>query len=320
MATKFKLNISNYLKRTNVKRFIVFFIIAFVFLLFSKFSNDYKQVIILKPSIANLDDEIILDDTHSKTIEVKVEGKGFTLVPFIFDNIRVLNIDTEKHLKATDSVFIFDVGENRAMIDDLLGNSYKILSIKPQTITIPYEKQTSKIVPLTFNKKIQYVSGFDINGNFELGMDSVKAVGPLSELKKIKSIATDTLKLTGVKKDINETLDINLSAYKEVDIFPKKVNVTASVSRFTEGKVEVPISVINKPSEITINYFPKTVTVTYYVTLEDYKTIDSSNFIVECDFANVKENQTFLIPEITKQPKSVKRVNIKQKRIDFIKL
>ena len=72
MATKFKLNISNYLKRTNVKRFIVFFIIAFVFLMFSKFSNDYKQTIILKPSIAlTVDDEIILnDDSTAKLLRL----------------------------------------------------------------------------------------------------------------------------------------------------------------------------------------------------------------------------------------------------------
>lgn len=231
-----------------------------------------------------------------------------------------MEIDTQKNVKVADSVFTFEVGENRILIEELLGNSYKILSIKPQTISIPYEKLASKSVPIAFKKRVKYASGFDINGNFKLGIDSVKAVGALSDLKKIDSIATDTLQLADVKEDINEVLELNLSAYKEVDIFPKTVKVTAKINRFTEGKVEVPISVINQPSGITINYFPKTVTVTYYVTLEDYKTIDPSNFIVECDFAKVKENQTFLIPEVTKQPKSVKRVNIKQKRIDFIKL
>ena len=35
---------------------------------------------------------------------------------------------------------------------------------------------------------------------------------------------------------------LDISDYKEVDIFPKKLHVTGKCSRFTEGKVEVPIS------------------------------------------------------------------------------
>lgn len=320
MAINFKPNISNYLKRTNVKRFIIFFVISFVFLLISKFSNDYKQIIILKPNLENLDNEIILKDTINKSIEVRVEAKGFSLVPFIFDNKKTLKIDTQKNVQVSDSVFVFDISENMQLIDELLGSSYKILSVQPQSLTIPYEKLASKSLSIAFNKNVKFASGFDVRGNFELNIDSVKAVGALSDLKKIDSIETDTLILTNVNGNVNEMLGLDLSAYKDINIFPKKVKVTANVSRFTEGKVEVPISIINKPPGITINYFPKTVTVTYYVTLEDYKTIDPTNFIVECDFAKVKENQTFLIPEITKQSKSVKRVNIKQKRIDFIKL
>ena len=103
MALKYKPDISNYFKRSNVKRFIIFFVISFLFLLFSKFSNDYSQIIILKPKLENLDDEVILKNIDTKSIEVRVEGKGFTLVPFIFDNIKTLEIDTKKNIKVADS-------------------------------------------------------------------------------------------------------------------------------------------------------------------------------------------------------------------------
>jgi len=190
MAINFKPNISNYLKRTNVKRFIIFFVISFVFLLISKFSNDYKQIIILKPNLENLDNEIILKDTINKSIEVRVEAKGFSLVPFIFDNKKTLKIDTQKNVQVSDSVFVFDISENMQLIDELLGSSYKILSVQPQSLTIPYEKLASKSLSIAFNKNVKFASGFDVRGNFELNIDSVKAVGALSDLKKIDNIYT----------------------------------------------------------------------------------------------------------------------------------
>ena len=60
--------------------------------------------------------------------------------------------------------------------------------------------------------------------------------------------------------------------------------------------------------------------VSYYVDLERYDSISSKDFVVECNFKDIKDVQTFFVPKVTKKPDFVKRVHIKQKRIDFIKL
>ena len=89
---------------------------------------------------------------------------------------------------------------------------------------------------------------------------------------------------------------------------------------FTEGTIEVPVTMTNRPEDITINYFPKTVTILYYVDLDSFGLIKANDFIVECNYEDINEEQTYLIPKIVKSPELIKRVNIKQKRIDFIKL
>lgn len=320
MNSKKKFSIIDYLKRKKVKRFSVFFAIAFIFLIFSKLSNDYKQTIKLKVNLVNLQDEIILKNDSTNSIEAYVEAKGFALIPYIFKNSTDIVLDANTDVVSKSNQFIFDVQKHQFLVEGQLGKSYKLLSLKPDTLKLSYSKRASKMVPVILKGAVNYAVGYDIKSKFILDIDSVKVVGSSSEVDKITTLFTKDLKLTEVKRDINENVLIDISEYENIEIFPKSVNVRGVVTRFTEGTIEIPIIVTNKPKNVEINYFPKTVTLSYYVDLENYNTIEATDFIVECDYSNIEDHQTYLVPKVVEKPEYVKRVNIKQKRIDFIKL
>jgi hypothetical protein len=320
MNSKKKLNISNYLKRKNVKRFSLFFAIASVFLIFSKLSNDYKQTIKLKLNLVNLQDEIILQNDSLNSIDAYVEAKGFSFIPFIFNTTKVIIADAKTDVISKPNHFIFDVQRHRFLIEEQLGTSYKVLSVNPDTLTLVYSKRASKLVPIILNSTINYAVGYDIKDDFELNLDSVKVVGSELELDKISTISTENLVLKEINTNINKTVSLDVSDYDGIEIFPKSVNVKAQIRRFTEGTIEIPITIENKPRTIRINYFPKSVTLSYYVDLDNYKGIVASDFIVECNYTDLEGNQTYFVPKVVKKSEFVKRISIKQKRIDFIKL
>jgi hypothetical protein len=313
-----KLNILDHLKQKNVKRFSLFFIVAFVFLIFSKLSNDYKQTIKLKVELFNVKDEILLKNDSSNFINIYVEAKGFSLVPFQFKKYNILKVNAKEDVTSKGNHFVFDVQKHKYLIDEQLGSSFNLLSLKPDTLLLPYSKRASKMVAVTLKKTISYAVGFDLKEDFKLSSDSVKIVGSSTEIDKINSVFTENLELKDINNDIEKTLNINVADFKNIEVFPKKVTVSGSVARFTEGTIEVPISIKNQPNDVTKNYFPKTVTVVYYVDLEHYNTIKPKDFIVECNYAELKDNQTYLVPRVVSKPKIVKYTNIKQKRIDFI--
>jgi hypothetical protein len=320
MNSKKKFNISDYLKKRNVKRFSLFFAIASVFLIFSKLSNEYKQTIKLKVNLVNLDDEIILQNDSLNTINVFVETKGFSLLPLIFKNYKVLVVDVKTDVVSKPNQFVFDVQKHQFLIEGQLGKSFKVLTVKPDTLLLSYSRRASKLVPVVLDNEIDYAVGFDLKDDFEFSADSVKVVGASEQIDKISFLNTELLELKNVNTDINETIKLNYKDYDAIEVFPKSVNVKAKTARFTEGTVEVPVTVINKPNKITLNYFPKTVSLSYYVDLENYNAIKASGFSVECNYLDVEENQTYFVPKITKKPEFVKRISMKQKRVDFIKL
>ena len=139
-------------------------------------------------------------------------------------------------------------------------------------------------------------------------------------VNEINELYTENFVLNEVNTNINETVEVDVSDYNAIEVFPKFVNVKATVLRFTEGTIDIPISVVNKPNDIKINYFPKSVILLYYVDLDNYNEIKASDFIVECDYKDLEDGQTYFIPKVVKKPEFIKRINIKQKRIDFIKL
>lgn len=318
MNSKKKMKISEYLKRRNVKRFSLFVVIAFVFLIFSKPSNDYKQTINLKVNLINIDDEIILNNDSLNTMEALIEAKGFALIPFVFKDSKEVVLDAKTDIVTMPEYYIFDVQKHRFLIEGQLGSAYKVLSLKPDTLLLSYSTRASKYVPVVLKTNVDFAAGYDIIGDYELSIDSVKVVGSSEKVNEIQSISTEELTLQDVNSNISRNL--NFERLQDIEVFPKNITVKAEVKRFTEGTIECPITIINKPDNVEINYFPKTVTITYYVDLDNYNAIDASDFRVECDYEALVDDQSFLVPKIVKKPEFVKRTAMKQKRIDFIKL
>ncbi|HIC32894.1 MAG TPA: hypothetical protein EYO76_13345 [Flavobacteriaceae bacterium] len=89
------------------------------------------------------------------------------------------------------------------------------------------------------------------------------------------------------------------------------------VSKFTEGVVTLPVTIVNVPEGIKINYFPKQITVKYATAINDFNSISNEDFKVECDYANSK-NKSYLIPKIVAKPKNVKNIRLQEQQIEFI--
>ena len=54
------------------------------------------------------------------------------------------------------------------------------------------------------------------------------------------------------------------------------------------------------------------------MSLDDFKTISQNDFKVVCDYSKVINNQSLLVPELEKFPKTVKNAKINKQRIEFI--
>ncbi|RZN80305.1 MAG: YbbR-like domain-containing protein [Winogradskyella sp.] len=307
------------LKKRNIKLFGFFLATAFLFLILTKFSESYTQVVSLNLELTNLEDEIIILKDSSNIAEVTVKAKGFSLLKYLFSSSVSLDVDAQKEVFKKGKTLLWDVSNNRYKLLQEFGNSVDILSIKPDTIEFHFDVLSSKNVPLLLNSNITYADGYEVLGQLELSQDSVKIIGSKQVIDSIKTIVTEPIVLEGINKDIEASVALQNNNGNMVSLVPEKIKIKGTVKRFTEGKLTIPIRLINEPLGKKINYFPKNVDVVYYVDLDNYNAIKPKNFEVICDFKEIKnENKSYLDLQLTKTSPLVKRARTLQNRIEFI--
>ncbi|GGI58399.1 CdaR family protein [Winogradskyella haliclonae] len=307
------------LKKRNIKLFGFFLVAAFLFLMLTKFSESYTQVVYLNLKLTNLEDEIVILNDSSNIAEVTVKAKGFNLLKYLFSSTVSLDIDAQTEVFKKDKSLFWDVSNNRYRLIQEFGNTADILSVKPDTVEFHYDVLSSKNVPLILDNDITYAEGYDVVGQLELSQDSVKVIGSKQVIDSIKEIVTEPIVLADINKDIDASIALLNNNGNKISLVPDKIKINGVVKRFTEGKLNIPVKLVNVPLGKKINYFPKNVDVVYYVDLDNYNIVKPQNFEVICDFKEFKdESKRYLDLKLTKTPLFVKRARTLQNRIEFI--
>jgi len=314
-ALKSKIQAS--IKSGKINKFFLFLAISFIILLLSKLSKDYTKTVSFDVKVLNLAEEqvVIKDSTHK--IDILLKTYGFKLMSYYLSNPE-LTVDLSK-IKNIDKSYIWTVANNGVDIKNQFADNVEIENILSDSIIFKYDVNYVKKVPIVLSKKVSFAPGYNVKQDYILTPDSVRLIGPRIIVDVVNEIITDSLLLDDVKSNIDVTLELKLPEQTEtIAMSSKKVNVKGSVDKFTEGTVQVPVVVTNLPKNINVNYFPKKVSVVFNTALSNYKAIDASDFKVECDFKQLSNEISHLVPRLVEKPKIVRSAKINQTKIEFI--
>ncbi|MFD2552147.1 CdaR family protein [Bizionia sediminis] len=306
------------LKNKRINVFVLFLALSFGVLLVMKLSNVYTNTISFKINKVNIPETaVILNDSSSK-LQITLKAKGFSLLPYYFKKPEIA-IDFSKHITKTKTHYIWNKHSAYLDIMKQFDKAVEVVNITPDTLQFPFDVNAIKKVPVKINQRIKYAIGYDVLGNLKATPDSIKIIGPEAVVTSITHVATDTLKQQGVKSDLDVPMTLLLPKTKhQIQFSDSQVRVAATVTKFTEGKLKIPVTIINVPDNLSLKYYPKKVSVYYYTSLEHYKTISASDFEVICNFNEVTKQQPFLVPKLVKQPEGLKHVKINQDHIEYL--
>ncbi|MEP1487271.1 MAG: YbbR-like domain-containing protein [Algibacter sp.] len=318
MIKKLKTEVSKSIKNRRIHVFFLFLTLAFIILIFSKLSKEHTDTLVFGINKINVPPEnVILNDSNA-SLKITLKTHGFKWLKYYLANPKI-TIDFAKDVDNKHGTYIWSKSKAYLYESSQFGDQVKLLNIAPDTLLFKYDVNLVKKVPIIFNSNIKFTQGFDIDNTYKLTPDSIEVIGPHALASKIKSIETEDITLDNVKSDISEKIILKLPQEDGNLIFSHQtVLLSANVKKFTEGTFKVPVTLVNVPNGVALKYFPKVVNVTYYTSLDDFKTISSNDFIVKCDYNKVVNNQSFLTPELVKFPKRVKHVKVSQQRIEFI--
>jgi len=300
-----------------VNIFILFLGLALLFSLLTKLSKDYTETVQFNIQINNIPDDMVLVTDSLHKLDVTLTTYGFKFIGYNI-NKPLIQLDFKK-LTKDGSYYYWTKNNGLSDLVSQLKSNVKIESVNPESIVFNFDKNASKMVPVILNSKFSFISGFDIVNKIRLNPDSIKVIGPQTLIDSVHMITTDTLVLTNVNKNIQAIINIDITnSPEQLKFSPEEILVNAKVEKFTEGSVDVPITMKNLPANVRVKYYPKKVKVFFYTSLSHFKNVNADDFVVICDFSKINETASFLTPQVISIPENVKNIRLETKRIEFI--
>lgn len=318
MLHKLRKEITTSIKNRKINVFFLFLLLAFVILIFTKLSNHYTNTITFDIHKINIPEEhVVLNDSTAK-LRVTLKTHGFKWLRYYVHSPKI-TVDFSKDVTKTRSTYIWDKTRAFMYSDTQFGDNVELINISPDTLIFKYDVNLVKKVPIILDTEISFASGFDLTGDYNLTPDSLEVVGPEIIASKITSVQTETLKMNDVKSNISRKVKLKLPEDNtDLKFSITETQVSATVEKYTEGTLKIPVTVTNVPKNATINYFPKEVVVVYYTSLRNFKNVTANDFVVECDFSAITNQQPYLIPKLSKTSQLIKSAKINQHRIEYI--
>ena len=302
-------------KRLNV--FVLFLFLSFLISLLVKLSNTYTQTVKFELKPTRLESNEVLISKGPKTINVTLSGKGFELLKYYIE-VPTIKVDFSELNKDKSHYFWTERNQLEKIINHF-DAKISIKSINPDTILFPYDRQFVKKIPVEVLVNPTFALGYDLVHPFRAEPDSITLMGPESILKTISSVRTKVLNLSAVNSNVDAVIALDIPKIsKQITYSEQKVSVKAEVEKFTEGSVNVPVTIVNVPEHLTVNFFPNEISVLFYATLKAYNNIDASHFAVECDFKELNSDNKYLNPVLVKQPQTVKTAKLNASQLEYV--
>lgn len=302
-------------KRLNV--FVLFLFLSFLISLLVKLSNNYTQTLNFEFSPTGLKSNEVIISEVPKSINVTISGRGFELLKYYIEK-PVIEVDFSQ-LRKNNTQYVWSESEQLDKIINHFDSKIVVKSINPDTVVFPFDSQFIKKVPVMVIVNPTFAVGFDLIDDFRSSPDSITVTGPESMLKIINSVSTKKIELNEINSAVDFSVELNISpSLSQLNFSHQSVSVVANVGKFTEGMVNVPVTIVNVPEDLIINFFPKEISVVFYSSLEAYANINEADFIVECDFNLLTADNNYLNPVLVKQPLDVKTAQLKITQLEFI--
>ena len=249
-------------------------------------------------------------------ISIDVKDQGIRLFDYSDNHMVPLTIDLSRVFYQKGEILI-NSDQLKAKVIKYLKPTTTVLDIMPDSIHIKYEKLTEKVLPIQFNAKIDLAHQYMFSDNIKIRPNKITVYGPKHILDTLKYIKTEC----PVLKNLNDTIVVTcaLNPIQLLRYSSNKAKVTIYVEQFTERKVQIPVTAINCPQNLSIRTFPAFVNTTYTVGLSQFKTLNPSDIKVYIDYNELKtDKMSKHLLKIKNYSKHISNIRISPLEVEYI--
>ena len=296
------------------------FLMSLLFWFLIKFSKEYTYYVDYPIEFINQPIDEYWKDEPLSNLKVKISGFGFNFLKETFSN-RLLKVDVSK-LQSTNSNTYFWLSQSERSNIAIELNGFSILEIDPDTLFLNFSKRTKKSVQVKVPLNLNFRENYEQYGSFKISPNTIDVFGPSHILDTLSFVYTNVLSKNDIVQSINSTLKIQLPN-KLLFAKDSDINVIQEVARFTQISRLIPIKIENVPKGKELRIKPSEVELSYWVAMQDVDKINSSDFVIYCDYNEVDMTENPILNvfiDESKTPSVVQKVKYHPSTVEFIKL
>ena len=297
--------------------FLVFLVISTVLWLMVKLSEDYTTQVDFRLKLEDVPAEKWISSNEQK-VKLSMTTDGFHTLEYrlIRDPRRIvsLSLDEVPYRLESGTTYSFSSLYVTERIADFLGINAFDLTMNDAKVYFNLEPLMSKVVPVVLRSDIRPQRQFGVYGIPILNPSSVTVYGPVDVLDTLRSVRTELLSKLNVSDSFTETLSLDLLDGR-LQSNTETVSVSVQLEKFTETDVKVPIK---SPEALQIRFFPEALTVKCLVAIKDYASINTDDFRIEIDTAQLHALQPLLDVRLKSWPQYVQVLDSWPDKVEYL--
>ncbi len=296
--------------------FLFFVFVSFCFWLLQVLDDEYETELTVPLRMKNVPENVVMTSELPSELRIGVKDRGTVLVNYLLgQTFYPVTLDFSEYVGKGNQIRIHS-SELTKRITGQLGQSTKILSVRPDTLEFIYTQGKGKKVPVKLQGEVKPERQYYISG-ITYSPDSVMVYAPRAILDTITAAYTEPLEEEQVSDTVRRR--VQLSQMKGVRFTPSYSDVTLMVDIYAEKTVEVPVRGIDFPIGKVLRTFPSKVQVTFQVGLGHFKDITADDFALEVNYKDLEtKSDEKCRPVLTVLSQHVNHARINPKEIDYI--
>ena len=139
-----------------------------------------------------------------------------------------------------------------------------------------------KKIPVRWEGVLSPATGYRWTDSLHIEPASVWVYGNAKQLDTLQCIKTVELNEENIRKNVDLTLKLDVPKGLRASV--QKVRLTAGVEEYTEKKFELPVVCRNLPEDVQLRFFPSSVEMTCYLSLNYYSQLNREDLEIGVDY------------------------------------
>ncbi len=302
----------------HIALFFIFLVISFAYWMSLFIEKNVKHKYTLPVKYTNVPEDIAFDTPLTDTFTINIESKGSSILNnSLFNRKPVIEVNVSQYIN--EQITEIQGEELKKLFrEKLLLEPDEIRGYYPISIPLKTSKLEQKEVSVAFDGEISTAQNNLIVDILKIEPHKIIVYGTANQLKNLNLIQTEHT----VIENLKTSSDFEIKLRKDTDGIKydrSTVTVHVPILTYTERKVEIPIVAKNIPVGRDVKFFPSQVTVSFSVTLDDYKKISPEDFSIELDYVEFYDNENARVDlQLTDSASSARNIKISPSTVEFL--